>query len=91
MLGPGGHFVFSHDHPMALCTNEGPRARSYFQYAPVEDEEDGNARPRYVHQVGKVFTDLVRSGFRVDSIVEPQPPRGSFPQTIVWRAKKEGS
>lgn len=91
VLGPGGHLVFSHDHPVALCTGEGPsRAQSYFQWTPVDDEGSAG-EPRYVHPVGKVFTDLARAGFRVDAIVEPQPSRGPFPQTIVWRAKKEGS
>jgi hypothetical protein len=40
-----------------------------------------------------VFTELGRAGFRVDTILEPRPstPGARIPDTIVWRARKEGA
>ena len=55
-----------------------------------------------MHQIGDVFTHLIRSNFRIDAIVEPPPVEGRrsvhwsgltdwVPSTLVLRARKEGT
>jgi hypothetical protein len=79
---------------MALCIDAGGViARSYFDPGPIDVERDGEAVRVHVRDVGDVFTELGRAGFRVDTIVEPRPstPGARIPDTIVWRARKEGA
>jgi SAM-dependent methyltransferase len=92
VLRHGAPFVFTLPHPFALAA-AGDDARSYFDPAPI-DGEDGTRIT--AHTLGTVFTGLVRAGFRVDNLLEPEPPRtkGSrapLPTTAIWRARKEGS
>jgi SAM-dependent methyltransferase len=101
VLRPHAVFVFSYEHPLALCVGrEAPSSptpsttaavlESYFGEEPLLVERDGE--PIVVHQrtVADVFAALGRAGFRVEVIVEPKPRRGDVPQIIVWRARKEG-
>ena len=94
VLKPNGPFVFSYAHPMSLCTDaSGVVARSYFDPGPIDIEVDGQPVRVHVRDVGEVFTELGRAGFRVDTILEPRPstPGARVPDTIVWRARKEGA
>jgi SAM-dependent methyltransferase len=94
VLRPNAVFVFSYEHPMALCVGgDAPSAstlESYFTEEPLVVERDGE--PIVVHQrpIASVFAALGRAGFRVEVIAEPKPRGGGIPQTIVWRARKEG-
>jgi SAM-dependent methyltransferase len=105
VLRPGAPFVFVLPHPVGLGTEtdtgagDAPRTvvtRSYFDPGPV-DVGEGKAKVRVTgHTLGTVFTGLVRTGFRVDNLVEPEPPRTKagralLPAVVIWRARKEGS
>lgn len=107
VLRPGMPFVFTLPHPMALCveTDREPEGslplarpylgRSYFEVAPLDLGPEGATIALHPHTVGDVFTGLGRAGYRVDTVLEPEPPRGPagralVPTTIIWRARKEG-
>lgn len=94
VLKPGAPFVFSYAHPMSLCVDPtGVVTRSYFDPGPVDVHRDGGFARIHVRDIGEVFTALGRAGFRVDTILEPRPstPGARVPDTIVWRARKEGA
>jgi SAM-dependent methyltransferase len=101
VLRAGAWFAFSLPHPVAACVDsetepdgalplEPPRvARSYF-----DDVPPGSAV--HPHRIGDVFALLGRVGFRVDTLLEPEPAatsrgRALLPATVVWRARKVGS
>lgn len=94
VLRPNGPFVFSYEHPMALCVGPtGTIDRSYFDPGPIDVERHGERVRVHARGIGDVFTELGRAGFRVDTILEPRPdtPGERVPSTIVWRARKEGA
>jgi SAM-dependent methyltransferase len=107
VLRPGGAFVFSYAHPVALCTarDDGPDGalplgrlewrRSYFDRGAVTIERDGDKVTLYPRTIAEVFAAAGRAGFRVDVIIEPEArtadPGPAFPTAIVWRARKESS
>ena len=94
VLKPNGPFVFSYEHPMAVCIGStGAVERSYFEPGPIDVERDGETVRVYTRGIGDVFTELGRAGFRVDTVLEPRPdtPGARVPATIVWRARKEGA
>jgi SAM-dependent methyltransferase len=108
VLRPGAHFAFSLPHPIALGTETEPApdgalplgrtyvSRSYFDTAPIDVESDGEHRVVIRHTLSEVFTGLTRTGFRVDTLLEPEPAqehggRALLPDTVIWRARKEGS
>ena len=94
VLKPNAPFVFSYEHPMAVCIDRaGMVSRSYFDPGPIDVARGGEPVRIHVRDVGDVFTELGRAGFRVDTIVEPRPstPGARVPETIVRRARKEGS
>jgi SAM-dependent methyltransferase len=94
VLKPNGPFVFSYEHPMALCIGPGGTVdRSYFEPGPIEVERHGEPVRVHARGISEVFTDLGRAGFRVDTVLEPGPdtPGAKVPSTIVWRARKEGA
>ena len=94
VLKPNAPFVFSYEHPMAVCIDRaGMVSRSYFDPGPIDVARGGEPVRIHVRDVGDVFTELSRAGFRVDTIVEPRPstPGARVPETIVWRARKEGA
>jgi SAM-dependent methyltransferase len=94
VLKPNGPFVFSYEHPVAVCLGTaGTIERSYFEPGPIDVERDGESVRVYTRGIGEVFTELGRAGFRVDTVLEPRPdtPGARVPATIVWRARKEGA
>jgi SAM-dependent methyltransferase len=108
VLRQGAPFVFSLPHPFALGaeTESAPEGalplgrtylvRSYFDTAPIDIGTDDEPYPVTRHPLGEVFTGLSRAGFRVDTLLEPEPSRehggrALLPATVVWRARKEGS
>jgi SAM-dependent methyltransferase len=94
VLKPNGPFVFSYEHPMAMCVApDGTVDRSYFEPGPIQVERDGDTVAVFTRGISEVFTDLGRAGFRVDTLLEPGPdtPGAKVPSTIVWRGRKEGA
>jgi ubiquinone/menaquinone biosynthesis C-methylase UbiE len=94
VLKPNCPFVFSFEHPMAMCVGpQGTIDRSYFEPGPIDVERDGERVRVYTRGISQVFTDLGRAGFRVDTVLEPGPdtPGAKVPSTIVWRGRKEGA
>jgi SAM-dependent methyltransferase len=94
VLKPNGPFVFSYEHPMSLCIGpSGTVERSYFEPGPIDVERDGESVRIHVRDIGEVFTELGRAGFRVDTVLEPRPDTAGalIPTTIVWRGRKEGA
>ena len=82
VLRPGGRFVFSVTHPIrwALPDDPGPRgltvSSSYFDRTPYV-EADAEGRATYVEHhrtLGDRVRDIVRSGFNLSDLVEPQWP-----------------
>jgi SAM-dependent methyltransferase len=75
--------------------------RSYFDRSPIEEERNGIPFTTYHHTVSDLFTGLTRTGFRVDTVLEPEPlARGersmfwretfrAVPRTLVIRARKQ--
>jgi len=87
VLRPGAPFVLSYEHPLALLEHG-----SYLTGTAVSSERDGEPIVLYARSFADVFTELTRSGFGVETIVEPRPRdrKAVVPRTIVWRARKEG-
>jgi SAM-dependent methyltransferase len=97
VLRTGATFVFSLPHPAFALTQGG----SYFERLPEPwrtDDATGEATHR---TIGDVFGGLGRANFRVDAMLEPEPPaapRSRFwvdamsraPATLIVRARKEG-
>lgn len=82
VLRPGGSFVLSYDHPMALAVGRegggsgalplGPLEvrRSYSDPEPVTVVHDDERIAVYPRTVAEVFASLHRAGYRVDVIIE---------------------
>lgn len=87
-------FVFSYEHPFSLCAGRDAPRRSYFDHSPITVDRNGESLTLFPRTIGEVFMSLGRAGFRVDTIVEPEPVSGEsppmLPSTVVWRARKEG-
>jgi SAM-dependent methyltransferase len=109
VLKEGAPLVFSLSHPAyQMIDDDDPEEpllirRSYFDRSPVVRERGGEAAAAHAHTFSELFTDLVRTGFRVDTVLEPEPaPRGPrspewretfrmVPRTLIIRARKEGT
>lgn len=108
VLKVGAPLVFSLPHPaydMIDDDSDQPLLvrRSYFDRSPIDYEWNGVTFTDYHHTVGDLFTWLHRAGYRVDTVLEPEPrangPRSTFwretfryvPRTLVVRARKEGN
>jgi len=99
VLKPNAPFVFSYEHPMALCTGRDDEvdrmvvARSYFDHSPVAVDRHGERFALYPRTVSEVFTGLTRAGYRVEVLLEPEPPvyGAVVPSACVWRARKVGA
>jgi len=91
VLTPGGAFVFSYEHPVALCTGRETAGagtlplgllevrRSYFERAPLTIDRDGESITLYTRTVGDVFAAAGRAGFRIDVLLEPVPIHSADP------------
>lgn len=104
VLKPQAPFIFSLPHPASASTGRKgslqreqpdqltiePAAqaitRSYFDTTPIE----GNGLIEYHRTTSDVFMGLVRSGYRVDVVLEPNLNNDSnLPQALIIRARKE--
>jgi SAM-dependent methyltransferase len=102
VLRAGAWFAFSLPHPIAACVEvdtepDGalPLARTHLTRSYFDDDAPVGGPPA-PHRTGDVFALLGRVGFRVDTLLEPEPPstphgRALLPDTLVWRARKVGS
>ena len=108
VLKNGAALVFSLPHPASEMfdpESEEPLAlrRSYFDKAPIEEDEGGVVFAHYHHTFADIYMGLTRSSYRVDLVLEPEPVssgrrtdawRDAFlyvPRTLIIRARKEGS
>jgi len=98
VLKPEAHLLFSIPHPAftMIDPNTDPPVlrRHYFDRSP-----DGADHPK---TVSDLFTGLTRANFRVDTMLEPEPPLSGHrsrhwteamhwvPATLVIRARKQG-
>ena len=109
IMRPDGALVLSLPHPTAMMLEADPDdqqtpylTRTAWSDQAITWRAGGDEGVTHVHQISDLFTTLVRSNFRVDSILEPPADAGSagmhssplrewVPGTLVLRARKEGS
>lgn len=109
VLKQGAPLVFSMPHPAShLIDDDDPDQpllirRSYFDRTSVNYDWEGLPLSAHHHTVSDLFTGLSRANFRVDTVLEPEPPANGqrsphwrdayrwVPRTIVLRARKEGN
>ena len=95
VLRPQGAFVFSLEHPVALCLETagpgGPAlVRGYADPAPVKVERYGEPFLVHPRTVSEVVGTLARAGFRVEALAEPAGADARVPAATVWRTRKDG-
>ena len=102
VLRAGAWFAFSLPHPVAACVTSEPEpdgslplARPFVERSYFDDEVPYGSQV-HSHRIADVFAQLGRVGFRVDTLLEPEPPatargRALLPETVIWRARKVGS
>jgi len=102
VLRAGAWFAFSLPHPFAGCVATDPEpdgslplAQPYVERSYFDDDVPHGAE-MHPHRIADVFALLGRVGFRVDTLLEPEPPatgrgRALLPTTVIWRARKVGS
>jgi SAM-dependent methyltransferase len=108
VLKVGAPLVFSLPHPaydMIDDDSEQPFMvrRSYWDRSPIDYEWNGIGFTDYHHTIGEIYMGLVRTSYRVDVILEPEPvgsgprsqhwrePFTKVPRTLIIRARKEGN
>ncbi len=107
VLKVGAPLILSVPHPAWYLVAGAPSQppvlqRSYFDPSPVEGGVD-RIPTSHPHRLAELFTGLVRSSYRVEQVLEPEPPPGVprsglweeaanlVPRMLVVRARKEGS
>jgi SAM-dependent methyltransferase len=108
VLRPEMPLVFSLPHPaFALIDPAGNDPlrvrRTYWDASPRVWDVDGRRGSDHPHTVSEIFTQLTRSNFRVDTLLEPEPSHERrhseyftevmkwIPATLLVRARKEGT
>jgi len=91
VLRPGAPFVFSFDHPVALCVGRddaepgslplGAREvrRSWFDAGPSPIRRHGESMRVIPRTISAVFASLHRAGYRTEVLLEPEPIRSEDP------------
>jgi len=107
VLKVGASLVFSLPHPVydIFDDNDVQRppvvARSYFDRAASSVHRSGEIVELHHHTLADLLVGLVRSGYRIETVIEPEPVRVPghvahhpasryVPRTLVVRARKEG-
>lgn len=100
-------FVFSLPHPAFSMIDPGSDEplrirRSYWDRSPRSWEAGDHRGIDHTHTIGELFTQLGRTNFRVDTLLEPEPAPSAtrsalwhesmrwVPSTLIVRAKKQG-
>jgi SAM-dependent methyltransferase len=108
VLKVGAPLVFSLPHPAYDMIDDDSTEpllvrRSYFDRSPIDYEYNGIGFTDYHHTIADLYMSLVRTSYRVDLMMEPEPnaagPRSPFwrapftsvPRTLIVRARKEGN
>jgi len=108
VLKVGAPLVFSLPHPSWYLVGGGVAdpltvRRSYFDRSAVVRSAGDVQLTEYPHHLAELLTGLVRASYRVDLVVEPEPPAGvprsglwdeaatRVPRMLIVRARKEGS
>lgn len=105
VLKPQAMLVFSIPHPLAsisgrpqtivspqpaIDATSATSMRSYFDQEPLEANLHGAGFVEYHRTISEIFTGLVRSGYRVDTMVEPDAvDSDGLPRALIVRARKE--
>lgn len=105
VLKAQGVLVFSVPHPVAALVdpstlNNGPTQlslepeeisikRSYFDQSPIEETHGDITFTEYHRTVTEVFMGLIRSGYEVDVVLEPELTSATVPTALIVRAKKD--
>ena len=88
ILAPGGFLVFSTGHPLDQFPVETEDLdANYFEIERREKEWEVDV-PYYRRPFGEIVTPLLDAGFRLDSLVEPQPTE-AFKEQRPERYEKE--
>ena len=107
VLKVGAPLVFSVRHPVydIFDDNDALRppmvARSYFDRTTASKHRGGEIVELHHHTVADLLVGLVRSGYRIETVIEPEPVRGPphqaqhpasryVPRALIVRARKEG-
>ena len=108
ILKTGAPFVFSLPHPAYhMIDDEDPEQpllirRSYFDRNPIDFTWNGTTFTDYPHTITDIYMGLIRAGYRIDYLLEPEPLPGGprsmhwqetfryVPRTLIVRARKEG-
>ena len=108
VLKQNAPLVFSVPHPAYEMIDDDDAdeplliRRSYFDRTPIDFDWNGISFTSFHHTMSDIYMGLTRSGYRVDTIIEPEPtpsgPRSMFwhetfryvPRTLIIRARKEG-
>lgn len=102
VLKTGSAFVFSLPHPLGRMVEGRQLTRSYWDTSPLRTEINGVSFTEYQHTVSAIVTQLLRASFRVDTLLEPEPPATGarsmlwderwrmVPPVLILRARKEG-
>jgi len=106
VLRPEAPCVISLPHPAFRIVepNGNPPSlrRPYFDRTPIPWVVGAEAGSDHPVTISDLFTSLGRANFRVDTVLEPEPPKGSprgrhwteamrwVPSTLIVRARKQG-
>lgn len=107
VLKAGAPLVFSLRHPLYDVFNDSDAqrppvvTRSYFDRAPSSEHRGGEIVRVHHRTVADVLVGLVRAGYRIDTVLEPEPLKGPahqplhpasryLPRALIVRARKEG-
>lgn len=109
IMRPEGALVISLPHPFSMMLEADPDdqqspylTRTAWSDQAITWRSGGDEGVTHVHQIGELFTSLLRANFRVDTMIEPtalpdrngihsSPLRDWVPSTLVVRARKEGT
>jgi len=97
VLKVGAPLVFSLPHPAARLVPAAGAGRSYFDTRPYESSLGGVRSTSYHHTLADIYMGLVRSSYKVDLVLEPEPSMGAgargamVPPALIVRARKEGN